>query len=166
MDIGTQECFERLAARSRIKEGSSCVEWVGAPNIGGYGIICVGSDAAHRKDRKWLLAHRASYLHFVGDIPSGMLVCHTCDNRMCINPMHLFVGTARDNTADMRAKGRHQRGSRHWMARINEDLVVEMREMHRSGLPISDIARKFGVNEITARDAIVGITWAWVPCKL
>lgn len=53
-------------------------------------------------------AHRVSYVQYVGEIPEKMLVCHTCDVRLCCNPEHLFIGTHKDNNVDCVAKGRHR----------------------------------------------------------
>lgn len=64
----------------------------------GYGQISAGGNR--------MRAHRASYIHFVGNIPKGKMVLHHCDNRSCCNPKHLYVGTAKDNTRDMLQRGR------------------------------------------------------------
>jgi hypothetical protein len=61
---------------------------------------------AFKVDGKVLNAHRFSYELFVGPIPEGDLICHTCDNRRCVNPSHLFVGTYKDNHSDGVNKGR------------------------------------------------------------
>lgn len=57
-------------------------------------------------------AHRFSYaIHKQALIPHDLMVCHACDNRLCVNPSHLWLGTALDNVMDMIAKGRHPRGA-------------------------------------------------------
>jgi hypothetical protein len=77
-----------------------CWEWIGCKGSHGYGAI--------RKNGKVITAHRLSWeIHF-GSIPQNMLVCHKCDNRFCVRPDHLFLGSRLDNNRDMFLKGRNK----------------------------------------------------------
>lgn len=78
--------------------GEGCWEWTGGRNPSGYGRVQLGSN--------WYLAHRVAWVLANGSIPEGMFICHHCDNPPCVRPDHLFVGTAKDNSHDMAAKGR------------------------------------------------------------
>jgi hypothetical protein len=84
--------------------GSECLEWIGSAHHSGYGCI------SYRK--KFHSAHRLAWQFAHGPIPQGLLVCHTCDNRRCVNIKHLFLGTYQDNVNDMIAKGRQFSGER------------------------------------------------------
>ena len=89
---------ERFAAKVDRRGPDDCWEWTGFRNRGGYG---VGWDG----ERK-LGAHRLAYLLEHGSIPDGLQVCHTCDNRGCVNPAHLWAGSRTQNQHDMGRKGR------------------------------------------------------------
>lgn len=81
------------------KTDAGCWEWSGATSHGGYGVF--------RLNRKNIGAHRISYEHSYGSIPSGLYVCHRCDNPPCVNPEHLYLGTPSENAREMRSKGRY-----------------------------------------------------------
>lgn len=95
-----EEVMARIPSRFRARfsmRPSGCWEWTGVKSRSGYGRLPVG--------RKNLMAHRVSFFLSRGEWPKN-LVCHKCDNRLCVRPSHLFEGTHKDNFEDCRSKGR------------------------------------------------------------
>ena len=88
----------RFWSKVDIKGEKECWEWNSTLNIYGYGIFIVR--------KRTIGSHRMSYILTYGEIPEGMCILHRCDNRSCVNPKHLFLGTYQDNTNDMVKKGR------------------------------------------------------------
>ena len=91
-----------------VKKTSSCWLWTGYKEKDGYGRFRVGRG-------KRMRAHRFSWLYLRGDIPENKIICHKCDNPICVNPDHLFVGTHKENTTDMFNKGRWVRPKNHFI---------------------------------------------------
>lgn len=104
-----------------------CWLWNGVIFNHGYGQFYVDG-------RRWL-AHRYSWKLHHGEIPEGYYILHTCDNKRCINPKHLFLGTQFDNMKDMVSKNRHspQHGSTNRAAKLTESQVTEIRKIYPTG---------------------------------
>lgn len=128
------ERIERLTDRS-----GDCWLWTGSRDRDGYGVMTVG--------RKQVRAHRASYAVTFGD-PSGDLVCHRCDVPACVNPDHLFRGSASANTADMIAKGRKavMLDAAHPQTKITHAQRDLVRARRARGETLATIAADYGVN--------------------
>lgn len=94
--------------------------------------------------------------------PKGLQICHSCDNRECVNPQHLFIGTAKDNSDDAAKKGRIARGER-LHSKLKESDVVVCREMVRQGRTVASLAREYGVSGVTMLDAVKGTNWKHAP---
>lgn len=101
-------------------EISPCIFWTKAKDTAGYGVSW--------KNGKWIRAHRKVWIETYGDIPNGLNVCHTCDNRPCINPLHLFLGTSKENSKDMVIKNRQIKGVMSHFAKLSEFEVLEIRK--------------------------------------
>jgi DNA-binding CsgD family transcriptional regulator len=104
-------------------------------------------------------AHRVAWFLEHGSIPAGQHVLHRCDNRLCCNPAHLFLGTNLDNIADRHAKGRTARGSDNGRARLTPDAVIIVRRLASHGATKASLARRFAVSETTIRQAVQRKTW-------
>ena len=125
-----------------VNPATGCWEWQLTPNTKGYGTFTL--------ETKRIMAHRYSYTIHKGPIPDGLLVCHSCDVRHCVNPEHLWLGTAQANSSDMQRKGRSvggtAKGEKHGMSRLTAEKAMEI---YTSGESTNGLAKRFGVSRQT-----------------
>jgi ribosome-binding protein aMBF1 (putative translation factor) len=135
-----------------------CWLWLGNKHKQGYGKISVNGRA--------VMAHRVSYEMNCSEIPLGMMVCHKCDNPKCVNPDHLFLGSAQDNMTDKIMKGRHRgarRGESHHLAKLNKDQVMAIRDKYRDGNIFQrELASQYGVSQALINRIINNSVWSYV----
>lgn len=148
--VHTATPAEILGANSASTDGG-CLEWTGRTNVHGYGVAVYGGEK--------LGAHRLAYTAHVGPIPDGLSVCHTCDNRRCVNPAHLFLGTNAENTADRDRKGRQARGEQSGRAKLTES---DVRAIRASAEPHAVLAKRFGVGATIISSIRTGKAWRHV----
>lgn len=143
---------EHFPARFLVNVGKwgVCWEWDGGLKASGYGQFCFAG--------KKYAAHRFSYSLFRGGIPAGMEVCHSCDNRSCVNPDHLWLGTHTDNMRDMAAKGRCgvARGEKSRFAVLTSEQVSAILESDEVG---TELARRYGVTKGAIYNIRNGRSW-------
>lgn len=141
---------DRMNKYSFINSETGCIEWSGFKNHDGCGRISVG--------KRMEMAHRVSWESKNGTIPDGIQVLHKCDNRCCINPDHLFLGTQLDNMVDMNLKGRQvtQRGESSWHAKLTESDVRKIRNDPRT---TKQIAAVYGVGFASISKIKTRKTW-------
>jgi hypothetical protein len=147
---------QRLLASVIVDEATGCWNWTKAkdPRPGkGHGLMTVGG--------KMLKPHRLAYELFVGPIPAGMHILHSCDNGACCNPAHLRPGTHQDNMRDRDVRGRAAKGLNNHFGRVkyqgadnvSSRLTVEaVREIRSSAESNTALAKKFGVTRDHVRD--------------
>jgi DNA-binding CsgD family transcriptional regulator len=146
-----QEHFWQKVHKGSVDE---CWEWQGYVGPNGYGQI------GHK--RGIMTAHRVSWLIHHGPIPEGMMVLHKCDNRKCVNPDHLYLGTASDNMRDAYTRGRmpDRKGENASAHKLTEAQVLEIRTLWARGeMSRKELAAKFGISPITVGEIIRRITW-------
>lgn len=137
-----------------VRKTRGCWKWVGAKRSKGYGAI--GESGRGGGTR---LAHRVSWTIHYGPIPNGMSVLHKCDNPECTNPKHLFLGTIKDNATDMKNKGRSTHGEKHPNARLTEAQVIRIRELSKTNMLQSEIAKVVGTTRKNVSQIATGHRW-------
>ena len=144
--------FERFFPRVRVT--ASCWLWIGKRDPYGYGVL----KASPLRTEK---AHRVAWRYAYGEIPPRHEVCHHCDQPACVRPSHLFLGTHRDNMADMAKKGRAREGQRNGSgAKMTMRSAAAMRRLRqRNKWPLRRLAEKFGVSYSLAWRVVRGDHW-------
>ncbi len=121
--------------RSKFKiNENGCWDWVGHRDCHGYS----------RFGRK-TKGHRYSYEKFKGEIPDNLSVCHTCDNKGCVNPDHLFLGTTQDNQSDKVNKNRQSKGEDHGRTKLSKKEVSDIRSRLENGEFGTNLAKEYNV---------------------
>jgi hypothetical protein len=140
-----------LRFESKFTKGApeECWLWETSISTNGYGRFSIGKTN--------VAAHRFSYLAYYGELPKGMSVCHKCDNRKCVNPTHLFLGTQADNMKDMSSKGRANNGGE--QTKLNFDQVVEIREKVFSGLKQKEVAAEYDIHPTNVSKIMNNVSW-------
>jgi hypothetical protein len=155
-----QPLLLRFLAKIKIKPETGCWEWTAGKYRDGYGAFGVGGRAGGNKR-----AHRVSYELHRGPIPGGMLVCHRCDNRICVNPEHLFLGTSADNLADMTIKGRRARvghpGASNPSAKLTAEDAIAIRDA--VDVPIDALMKRYDIGRSVVFGIRAGRLWAHLP---
>jgi hypothetical protein len=154
----------------QVEKTDYCWIWKACIDIDGYGRF---SDKAHNIRT----AHRYSYFFHHGDIPHGMLVCHKCDNPICVNPDHLFIGSSKDNSNDMKAKNRAAKGQRHGsctkpekinrgnthgMSKLIESDIPKIRNLIENKKTLREVANEFNVSRSSIHRIVKQLTWKHV----
>lgn len=141
----------------RVRKTPRCWNWIGNVGTDGYGGLSVAANPTK--------AHRYSWVIHHGPIPNGLQVLHKCDNRVCVNPDHLFLGTTQDNMLDRDRKNRQVQGERHPSAKLTAQQVIEIRRRFKNGCKKNGtrpLAREFGLSKSTMTAVVRGQTWKGV----
>lgn len=153
--------YNKLPLKDRLLANAervgACLLWKGAKYRNGYGMV--------RVNGKWMRANRASYIAHKGPIPAGMVVMHSCDTPLCIEPEHLKAAPQLDNVHDMLTKGRANkaRGERSGRAKLTQAQVDEIRARYRPrsyGHGAHSLAKEFGVSKQSVQAILKRESWA------
>jgi len=140
---------------SNIDTRSKCWLWTGGMTARGYGAFAV----VYGRHKFWR-AHRFAWFLANGPIPKGGQILHTCDNRFCVNPEHLYLGDTDANMRDMVQNGRSMTGERHWKAKLTENDVTAIRLSNKSD---SQLGAKYDVDASHIHKIKSGERWGHLP---
>lgn len=145
---------------SHVQKTETCWIWTSAVSGFGYGVF------GTYKPTKTNKAHRFSWEIVNGKIPDGMCVCHKCDNPLCVNPDHLFLGTKADNVHDMISKKRSAKnvwtkpGEGHVNSKLTNDDVLKIRGIYAAGnITMEKLGEAFGVTAANICSVVLRKTW-------
>lgn len=152
------EVHEKLRAKikkyTKINKKTGCWEWQRYLSKG-YGMMIYKGRATGM--------HRISWIVFKNENPGELFVLHKCDNRKCINPDHLFLGTQKDNIKDMYNKGRNKCNATYGNTKLTEEQVLEIRKIDKKLHTCIEIGKKYGVNATAINKIQRRKTWKHIP---
>ncbi len=144
--MNTKTLFDRTE-----KTANGCWLWLGAKMPRGYGRVTIAGKGQY--------THRVAFTLAKGAIPTGIEVCHSCDNPACINPDHLFLGTHAENMRDCAKKRRYAFGEKNGWVKLTADSVAEIRRQSANGVPQRSIAAKHGITQSCVSKIIRNVRW-------
>jgi hypothetical protein len=166
--VGKTNSQNKAGSKEYISENSEidingCWIWKRYKDKKGYGLLTFKGNP--------ILAHRLSYLTFVGEIPNNLFVLHTCDNPTCVNPKHLFLGNHQDNMKDRNNKNRQAKGEDNGRSKLVQEEANEIRDLYSAELEERakgkdfqltqrKLAKRFKVSQTTIKDIVNNKRWA------
>lgn len=136
---------------------TGCWRWTASKSPNGYGKIIRGG-----RGTPLVPAHVVSWELAHDPVPAGLCVLHRCDNKLCVNPAHLFLGTKADNAADRDRKGRQSKGSQRWNAKITPTDVLAIRRMAADGETHQSIADHYHLCRPHVTTIVNRQRWGWL----
>lgn len=137
---------ERFETKFRVNPQNGCWEWTTTFFSNGYALFYWGVINGKEVTRK---GSRVAWELYRGPIPDDLHVLHTCDNKKCVNPDHLFLGTHQDNMDDKRHKGRQHTGEQLYNFKRTQELTARVVKLRSQGMKISQIRQELGIGNTT-----------------
>lgn len=150
-----EEIKKRFNEKVKISD-TGCHEWIGTIQSNGYGRFSFLG--------KSIYAHRFSALLKFGILINNKDICHICDNRRCVNPEHLFIGTRKENMEDCKKKGRQAKGEK-LSKKLTDKKVKEIKILISEKQNILEISKKYGVSKTAISQIKLNKSWRHIDAK-